>query len=75
MKYSIWAKAPTGETRSDGHATALSALNGARRLREEGMVQIQIIDIRTGRLTDEAALERAEDQAQRLAATGVRAAS
>lgn len=75
MKYSIWAKAPSGESRSDGHATAQSALNSARRLREEGMIQIQIIDIRTGRLIEEAALERAEDQAQRLNANGVRAAS
>jgi hypothetical protein len=75
MKYSIWAKSPSGETHSDGHASAQSALNAARALRERGMAQIQIIDIRTGRLCDEAALERAEGQAQRLTANGVRVAS
>lgn len=64
MKYSLSAHRKDGRQVSTGHLTAASALAGISDLKGEGASQIQIFDIKTGRLMDEAALARADVQAQ-----------
>lgn len=60
MKYSICAQRAGHDDLSAGHNTAASALAGITELKQSGASHIQIFDIRTGRLIDEAALTRAD---------------
>ena len=60
MKYSIAAQKLDGADVASGHLTAASARAGIDRLKSQGAQQIQIFDVKTGRLMDEAALERAD---------------
>lgn len=72
MKYSLAATFRNGTKTASGHATAASALSVVTDLQQQGVREIQIFDIRTGRLMDEAALQRADVDAQRLARLTVR---
>ncbi|MCC6919803.1 MAG: hypothetical protein IT548_11405 [Alphaproteobacteria bacterium] len=62
MKYSICAQRSGLDDVSAGHETAASALAGLSQLKQDGVAHIQIFDVRTGRLIDEAALARADAQ-------------
>jgi hypothetical protein len=60
MKYAICSQRTGSDDLSAGHSTAASALEGLSQLKQGGASHIQIFDIRTGRLIDEAALTRAD---------------
>lgn len=60
MKYSICAQRAGLDEPSAGHNSAASALASVSELKQTGASHIQIFDIRTGRLVDEAALARAD---------------
>lgn len=60
MKYSLAAQSTDGKSVASGHLTAASALAAIHALKGQGACGIQIFDIKTGRLMDEAALLRAE---------------
>lgn len=60
MKYAICAQRTGLEDLSAGHTTAASALAGVSLLKQGGASHIQIFDIRTGRLIDEATLARVD---------------
>ena len=64
MKYSLSAQSRDGREVSTGHRTAASALAAIAQIKGEGALQIQIFDVKTGRLMDEAARARADAQAQ-----------
>lgn len=66
MKYSLSAQGRDGREVSTGHRTAASALAAIAQIKGEGASQIQIFDVKTGRLMDEAALARADAQAQMM---------
>ncbi len=72
MKYSLSAQFDNGKKLASGHGTAASALAGVGLLQSQGAHEIQIFDIRTGRLMDEAALQRADEEARRRALLTVR---
>lgn len=67
MKYSLAAQSTDGKNVASGHLTAASALAGLDTLKGQGACRIQIFDIRTGRLMDEATLLRAASEAQLMA--------
>ena len=60
MKYSISAQRAGHDDQSAGHNSAASALASVTQLKQTGASHIQVFDIRTGRLVDEAALVRAD---------------
>jgi hypothetical protein len=62
MKYSISAQRAGLDDLSAGHNSAASALANVTELKLSGASQIQVFDIKTGRLVDEAGLARAEAQ-------------
>ena len=68
MKYSVYAQRRDRPDKSVGHATAASALEDLTALNGAGALQIQVFEIRTGRLIDEAALRRADAQDRQMAA-------
>lgn len=67
MKYSLAAQSRDGTDVASGHLTASSALAGVGLLKDQGACRIQIFDIKTGRLMDEAALLRADTEARMMA--------
>ena len=66
MKYSICAQRFGLDDLTAGHESAASALAGLCRLKRDGAYHIQVFDIRTGRLVDEAALARADELDRRM---------